>query len=134
MDLGDWLRTLGLDQFEATFRDNSIRQDILTDLTDSDPEKLGVTLGDRKRLLNAIGRLGAVHPVATPTKSTSPSSSPDAAERRQLTVMFCHLVSSTAMSGRLDPEDMREVIRPFPCGTRQTQGCPKTYGAWISFL
>ena len=103
MDVGAWLRGLGLGQYEATFRDSEIDADVLAELTDADLEKLGVPLGHRKRLLKAIASLGSTETVAKPT-SPAPTPSPiDAAERRQLTVMFCDLVGSTAMSTRLDP-------------------------------
>src|SRR5450432_3269785 len=104
MDVGDWLRGLGLGQYEALFRENEIDAEVLPELTESDFEKIGVPLGHRKRLLKAISSLGAPE---IPTKSTNPASPPappDAAERRQLTVMFCDLVGSTALSARLDPE------------------------------
>ena len=113
MDVGDWLRSLGLGQYEALFRENEIDAEVLADLTDGDLEKLGVPMGHRKRLLKAIASLNAIE---TPAKATSPTPTPpaqDVAERRQLTVMFCDLVGSTAMSARLDPEDMREVIGAY---------------------
>ena len=114
MDVGVWLRSLGLGQYEAAFNENSIGPDVLADLTDGDLAQLGVNLGDRKRLLRAIASLSAMETAAKPT-SPAPGapSSVDAAERRQLTVMFCDLVGSTAMSARLDPEDMREVIGAY---------------------
>src|SRR6516162_3048912 len=101
MDVGGWLGTLGLGQYEALFRANEIDADILPELTDADLEKLGVPLGHRKRLLRAISGLGA--PGALAQTSAAPSTTtaakpPDAAERRQLTVMFCDLVGSTALS------------------------------------
>src|SRR5271155_1580131 len=105
MDVGEWLRSLGLGQYEATFRDNAIGMDILADLTEDDLSQFGVLFGDRKRLLKAIASLGPVTTVAKlPSAGPAPSSQ-DTAERRQLTVMFCDLVGSTAMSARLDPED-----------------------------
>ena len=114
MDVADWLRSLGLGQYEATFRDNSVGPDVLPDLTDGDLEKLGVTLGDRKRLLKAIASLGPAQTLAKPSgPPPAPLPQENAAERRQLTVMFCDLVGSTALSARLDPEDMREVIRAY---------------------
>jgi class 3 adenylate cyclase/predicted ATPase len=119
MDVGGWLRGLGLGRYEAAFRDNAIDADVLADLTDGDLEKLGLPLGDRKRLLKAIAALAAetrsqsilaseirVQPVAVHPPEAS-------AERRQLTVMFCDLVGSTAMSARLDPEDMREIFTAY---------------------
>jgi class 3 adenylate cyclase len=113
MEVGDWLRGLGLAQYEATFRENEIDSEVLLELTDTDLEKIGVPLGHRKRLLKAIASFGTAVTTAQPKKPAPPSSSTDAAERRQLTVMFCDLVGSTSMSGRLDPEDMREVIRAY---------------------
>src|SRR5271169_6459851 len=113
MDVGEWLRGLGLGQYEATLRDNEIDDSVLSDLTDGDLEKLGVPMGHRKRLLKAIVSLGSTETTAKPTNTAPTPTSPDVAERRQLTVMFCDLVGSTAMSARLDPEDMREVIRAY---------------------
>ncbi len=114
MDVGVWLRGLGFSHYEAVFRENEIDADVLPELTDSDLAELGVPLGDRKRLLRAIAALG---PARTPSQSGSPPPAPlaqeNAAERRQLTVMFCDIVGSTALSARLDPEDMREVIRAY---------------------
>src|SRR5271157_4490433 len=113
MDIGAWLRSLGLSRHESAFSDNSIAADVLPDLTDGDLAQLGVNLGDRKRLQKAIAILGATETAAKPASAASFPSVPDAAERRQLTVMFCDLVGSTALSARLDPEDMRQVIRAY---------------------
>jgi hypothetical protein len=113
MDVGEWLRSLGLSRYEEAFREAEIGPDVLPDLTDSDLEKLGVPLGDRKRLLKAIASFGPAQMVAEPRGPSPTLSSTDAAERRQLTVMFCDLVGSTALSARLDPEDMREVIAAY---------------------
>jgi|SRR5215469_623033 len=112
MDVGGWLRSLGLGQYEAVFRASEIDADILPDLTDVDLEKLGVPLGHRKRLLRAISGLAAAETLAAPSASTG-ATPPDAAERRQLTVMFCDLVGSTALSVRFDPEELREEIRAY---------------------
>src|ERR1700722_18065593 len=111
MDIAVWLRDLGLQQYDALFRENDIDAEILSDLTDADLEKIGVSLGHRKRLLKAVAALaspGRPAPSRTPIPPVA-----DAAERRQLTVMFSDLVGSTALSARLDPEDMREVIRAY---------------------
>jgi class 3 adenylate cyclase/predicted ATPase len=113
MDVGEWLRSLGLSRYEEAFREAEIGPDVLPDLTDGDLAKLGVPLGDRKRLLKAIASFGLAEVVAEPRGPSPTPSSTDAAERRQLTVMFCDLVDSTAMSARLDPEDMREVIAAY---------------------
>src|SRR6202020_1955012 len=111
MDIAVWLRNLGLQQYEALFRENDIDAEGLSALTAADLEKIGVSLGHRKRLLKAVAALAspaAPLPAATPITPVA-----DAAERRQLTVMFSDLVGSTALSAKLDPEDMREVIRAY---------------------
>ena len=112
MDVGGWLGSLGLGQYEELFRASEIDADILPELTDVDLEKLGVPLGHRKRLLRAISGLIAAATLAAPSASTG-SKPHDAAERRQLTVMFCDLVGSTALSVRFDPEELREEIRAY---------------------
>jgi len=113
MDVGGWLRSLGLGQYEDTFRQNEIDIDVLPELTEVDLEKLGVPLGHRKRLLKAIAGLGAPE-KAVPTLRPAPvRAATDAAERRQVTVMFSDLVGSTALSARMDPEDLREVISAY---------------------
>ena len=102
--LAEGLRTWPV---EGVFRENAVEADILPDLTEADLEKIGLPLGPRKRLLKAIAKFGS-------TETTPPrSASADAAERRQLTVMFGDLVGSTALSARLDPEDMRQVILAY---------------------
>ena len=114
MDLGVWLRSLGLEQYEAAFRRNAIDDSVLPILTAEDLKELGVdAVGHRRKLLNAIAALRADAGV----KATSPGSfsaidetAKDTAERRQVTVMFSDLVGSAALSAGMDPEDLREVI------------------------
>ena len=116
MDLGDWLRSLGLGQYEAAFRENAIERSVLPDLTDQDLEKLGVLLGHRRKLLRAIADLetsAKTSPGVTVAPAAVDTSPRDAAERRQVTVMFSDLVGSTALSARMDPEDLREVISAY---------------------
>ena len=116
MDIGNWLRGLGLAQYEPAFRDNDVDADVLLRLTADDLRELGVTsIGHRRRLLDAIAALteGAPKPAATVTAAPRDVPAPSEAERRQLTVMFCDLVGSTALSARLDPEDLREVIGAY---------------------
>jgi class 3 adenylate cyclase len=113
MDIAAWLEGLGLGQYQTTFRENRLDADVLPELTDADLNQLGIPLGDRKRLLRAIASLGSKETVTEPLNPRRMPSSTDTAERRQLTVMFCDLVGSTAMSARLDPEDMREIIRAY---------------------
>jgi class 3 adenylate cyclase len=109
VDIADWLQGLGLARYEVVFRDNAIDAETLSDLTETDLEKLGVLLGHRKRMLRAIQGLRAGPPPAAP----APEAAAERAERRQLTVMFCDLVGSTPLSARLDPEDLRRVIGAY---------------------
>jgi class 3 adenylate cyclase/predicted ATPase len=117
IDIGAWLRDLGLGQYETSFRANEIDADVLPDLTELDLEKLGLPLGHRKRLLKAIANLTARSPGSSAPASRSPAAqatpSETVAERRQVTVMFSDLVGSTALAGRMDPEDLREVISAY---------------------
>jgi class 3 adenylate cyclase/predicted ATPase len=115
MDVGSWLRSLGLGQYEAVFRTNEIDETVLPSLTAEDMKELGVAaLGHRRKLLDAIA---ALRPDANTTASAVPSSIDRPvrgnAERRHLTVMICDLVGSTALSARLDPEDMRAVTDAY---------------------
>src|SRR5215475_2823293 len=110
--IADWLKKLGMSEYAQRFIENRIDLSVLPDLTDQDLEKLGVFLGDRRKMLRAIRDLGNA-PVAVTASSAPAATEPtrrDDAERRQLTVMFCDLVSSTALSARLDPEDLRGII------------------------
>jgi class 3 adenylate cyclase/tetratricopeptide (TPR) repeat protein len=117
MNLGDWLRSLGLGQYEAAFRENEIDDTVLPSLTAEDLKDLGVCIvGHRRKLLDAINALRADASSPVPRPETLPPVdryAKDIAERRQLTVMFCDLVGSTALSARLDPEDLRELIRGY---------------------
>ena len=120
MNVSDWLRSLGFEQYAAAFRENEIDGEILPTLTAEDLKELGVgILGHRRKMLTAIAALSSSSALPAsvarppPAQSAAPSSAEDGAERRQLTVMFCDLVGSTALSARLDPEDMREVIRAY---------------------
>jgi len=116
MDLGGWLRSLDLEEYEAAFHKNHIDEVVLPNLTAEDLRDLGVgSIGHRRKLLDAIALLrDDAEAKAPPPKTPSvPRSSQDTAERRQVTVMFCDLVGSTALSGRMDPEDLREVISAY---------------------
>jgi class 3 adenylate cyclase len=124
MDLGSWLRSLGLAQYEAAFRENAINEAILPKLTAEDLKDIGVTaVGHRRVLLDAIAALRGKTPPNrdnAPSAATGPADKPSRvrgglpeAERRRLTVMFCDLVGSTELSGKLDPEDMRAVIGTY---------------------
>jgi predicted ATPase/class 3 adenylate cyclase len=117
MDLGGWLRRLGLEQYEATFRKNEIDDTVLPSLTAEDLKDLGVGfVGHRRKLLDAIAALRAEASAPTPLSDTplaTGKASNETAERRQVTVMFSDLVGSTALSARMDPEDLREVILAY---------------------
>jgi predicted ATPase/class 3 adenylate cyclase len=113
MDVGAWLRGLGLGQYEGMFRDSEIEADTLRELTETDLEKLGLPLGPRKRILKAIQNLGDADKTSEAVSPARPAPARDTGERRQLTVMFCDLVGSTAISARLDPEDLSSVLSAF---------------------
>jgi class 3 adenylate cyclase/predicted ATPase len=120
MNVVVWLRSLGLAKYEAVFRENDIDETVLPNLTAEDLKELGVaSLGHRRKLLDAIAALRNDRSAQGPssdlkTAQAAPSASPeDRAERRQVTVMFSDLVGSTALSARMDPEDLREVISAY---------------------
>jgi class 3 adenylate cyclase len=114
MDLAGWLRSLGLEQYEAAFRENAIDDTVLHDLTEDHLREIGIPLGARLKLLKAIAALGARADATRPSAdAASPGPPVDTAERRQVTVMFSDLVGSTALSARMDPEDLREVISAY---------------------
>ena len=113
--VADWLEKLGLGQYAQRFAENDISFSVLSDLTDQDLKEIGVSLGHRRQLLRAITELtGREKDAPKAAVATAPSAAPqDTAERRQVTVMFSDLVGSTALSARIDPEDLREVISAY---------------------
>jgi class 3 adenylate cyclase/tetratricopeptide (TPR) repeat protein len=113
VDIAAWLRALGLERYEAEFRDNAIDLEILPQLTEADLEKLNVLLGDRKRILRAAATPRTDPALAPLTAPATSAPAGDGAQRRPLTIVFCDLVGSTALSTRLDPEDLREVLRQY---------------------
>jgi class 3 adenylate cyclase len=125
-EIADWLDKLGMSEYVQRFAENRIDLSVLPDLTDQDLKDLGVVLGDRRKILRAIGELdsapraakaqqSAQAAVAASSAASPPlaSTAEDRAERRQVTVMFSDLVGSTALSARMDPEDLREVISTY---------------------
>ena len=112
MDIDGWLRRIGLEQYAQTLRDNAIDADVLRDLTDEHLRELGLPLGARLKLLKAVAALGAGEQTPVSSEITPPAVRADA-ERRHVTVMFSDLVGSTALSARMDPEDLREVISAY---------------------
>ena len=137
VDVSAWLRNLGLERYEPAFRDNEITAEVLPELTDADLRELGLPIGPRRAALKAIRSMagpsvttGAVITAQLGAGSDRPPA-PSEAERRQLTVMFVDLVGSTALSTRLDPEEMRDILntyrrlswdRKFLVGSSKTDG------------
>jgi len=119
--IADWLHKLGLGQYAQRFAENDISFVILPDLTDQDFEKIGVaSLGHRRQLLRAISELKSAPEPGTMT--AAPIAPHDTAERRQVTVMFSDLVGSTALSARMDPEDLHELISAYRKCVAETVG------------
>src|SRR5215471_19555173 len=104
--IGEWLEKLELGQYAQRFAESGIDLSVLSDLTDGDFDRLGVLLGHRLRMRREIAALNHVKLVDEPARRRD-------AERRQLTVMFCDLVGSTALSTRLDPEDLQKIISAY---------------------
>jgi class 3 adenylate cyclase/tetratricopeptide (TPR) repeat protein len=111
--IAEWLAALGMSEYAGRFAENRIDLSVLQDLTDQDLKDLGVVLGDRRKMLRAIGELRGAGPATSQSPTVTEARPQDSAERRQLTVMFCDLVESTALSGRLDPEELRSIIAAY---------------------
>ena len=108
----DWLKQLGMSEYAERFAENGIDISVLRDLTDQDLKDLGVSLGHRRKMLRAIASFAGAAPTSAAACVAEPKAQ-DTAERRQVTVMFSDLVGSTALSARMDPEDLREVISAY---------------------
>src|SRR5262249_42596741 len=115
--IANWLKKLGMQEYIQQFADNDIDFAILGELTDQDLEKIGITsLGHRRKLLRAIANLKVIEKTAPTTANALAPATPrlaETAERRQITVLFSDLVGSTALSARMDPEDLREIISAY---------------------
>src|SRR5437763_9314202 len=109
--IADWLDKLGLSEYAQRFADNAIDLSVIHDLTEQDLKELGVLLGHRRKILRAIGKLRGV--ASAPIETATEPMLRDEAERRHLTVMICDLLGSTALSVRLDPEDMNAVMDAY---------------------
>ena len=134
MDIGGWLQSLGLEKYEAAFRENEIDEAVLPSLTHETLKELGVTaVGHRLKLLDAIAALrpdGITKSASVETETGAPSATPaDRGERRQVTVMFSDLVGSTALSSRMDPEDLRDVISAYQKCVAETV---KRFGGYVA--
>jgi len=113
-EIADWLKTLGMSEYAQRFAENDIDIAVLPHLTDQHLKDLGVSLGHRLKMLHAVAQLAGAAPATPPPAPVTEQKSQDtAAERRQVTVMFADLVGSTALSARMDPEDLREVISAY---------------------
>ena len=115
---GNWLAEIGLQSYDTVFASNKIDFDVIRSLSDADLRELGLALGDRKRLLQAVASLDDRPPADTVASAASPGPVAEDAgshggERRQLTVMFCDLVGSTALSEKLDPEELRSLLHAY---------------------
>ena len=126
--IAEWLKKLGMSEYAARFTENGIDVSVLPHLTDQDLKDLGVLLGHRRKILAATAELGSepvappapppvppapVSAAAAPPPTAAATAAPDAAERRHLTVMFCDLVGSTAISAQLDAEEWRELVGAY---------------------
>jgi class 3 adenylate cyclase len=110
--IADWLNTFGMSEYAERFAESDVDTSVLRDLTDQDLKELGVSLGHRRKMLRAIAELTGAAPTSPQPALTEPKTQ-DTAERRQVTVMFSDLAGSTALSARMDPEDLREVISAY---------------------
>ena len=110
--IADWLKQLGMSEYAERFVESDVDTSVLRDLTDQDLKELGVSLGHRRRMLRAIAELPGAAPTSPQPAFAEPKPQ-ETAERRQVTVMFSDLVGSTALSARMDPEDLREVISAY---------------------
>ena len=111
--IADWLKNLGMSEYVQWFAENNIDVSVLRHLTDEDLNDIGVPVGHRRNMLAAIGELSGATPPTTEQVARAEPKAQDTAERRQVTVMFADLVGSTALSARMDPEDLREVISAY---------------------
>jgi class 3 adenylate cyclase len=110
--IADWLEKLGMSEYADRFAENDVDSSVLRHLTDQDLKELGVSLGHRRKMLAAIAEFAPAEQASLQPASTEQKAQ-DTAERRQVTVMFSDLVGSTALSARMDPEDLREVISTY---------------------
>lgn len=124
-----WLESLGLSRYAPVFQTHQIDVDVLPDLTDADLKELGIALGDRRRMLRAIAAArGGERPAAKPGARTTMPRPSAAAERRQVTIIFCDIVGSTELASRLDPEELGAVLRAYQ------QCCVRVVDRWEGHL
>jgi class 3 adenylate cyclase/tetratricopeptide (TPR) repeat protein len=126
-EISRWLEKLGMSEYAQRFAENRIDFNVLRDLTDKDLKDIGVVLGDRRKILNAIGNLAS--PASVPPEPRIEPEPQNTAERRQVTVMFSDLVGSTELSARMDPEDLREVISAYQQSVAETV---RRFGGYVA--
>jgi class 3 adenylate cyclase len=127
--IADWLEKLGMSEYSKRFAENGIDVSVLPHLTDQDLKDIGVLLGHRRKILAAVSEVaGTTALTPVPAAEVTPTRH-DTAERRQVTVMFSDLVGSTALSARMDPEDLREVISAYQKCVAETV---KHYGGFVA--
>ncbi len=127
-EVADWLENLGMSEYAQRFAENRIDFSVLPDLTDQHLKDLGIALGDRLKLLRAIRELGGTPPISPKLSSSEPKIQ-ELPERRQVTVLFSDLVGSTALSARMDPEDLREVISAYQ---KSVAGVVRRFGGFVA--
>jgi class 3 adenylate cyclase len=120
MNVRNWLQSLGLERYEAAFRDNAIDEAVLPDLTEEHLRELGLPLGARIKLMRAIAARQKPADDQSTAGAVAEDTSVDSAERRQVTVMFSDLVGSTALSARMDPEDLGKLISAYQKSVAET--------------
>ena len=120
--IAEWLEKLGMSEYAQRFAENGISVAALRHLTDQDLKDIGVLLGHRRIMLAAIGDLAGARPAVPNPVAAAERKAQDAAERRQVTVMFSDLVGSTELASRMDPEDLREVMSAYQKCVAQTVG------------
>jgi class 3 adenylate cyclase len=111
--IAQWLEKLGLSEYAQRFAENGIDVSVLQHLTDQDLKEIGVLLGHRRKMLAAIGELAGATSLLAEPAARSEWKPQDTAERRQVTLMFADMVGSTALSARMDPEDLRDIILAY---------------------
>ena len=121
-EISDWLQSLDMSEYAQRFAENGINVAALLHLTDQDLKDIGVLLGHRRVMLAAISKLAGAAPATPESTALAEPKPQDTAERRQVTVMFSDLVGSTALSARLDPEDLREIISAYQKCVADTVG------------
>ena len=114
MRISEWLRGLGLERHADAFEAQEIDLEALPELSDEDLKDMGLPIGPRRKVLKAIRELGSEpRPIDQTHVAPAVTDHSLKAERRQITVMFCDLVGSTALTAKLDPEDLREVMAAY---------------------